>query len=114
MAHVEDYRLPTAIRRSSHRGTGRSVEAPRAQRPHRRRRGPLRTQRGLCRADGVRRRRTRHPRREAQSPRRRGALGHPIGASGGILTTTMLYAMERADHHRGIVEMTSAVAARLR
>ncbi len=31
------------------------------------------------------------------------ALGHPIGASGGILTTTMLYAMERADHHRGIV-----------
>ncbi|NHN63248.1 thiolase family protein [Haloarcula sp. JP-Z28] len=34
------------------------------------------------------------------------ALGHPIGASGGILTTTMLYAMERADHHRGIVGMS--------
>ncbi|EMA01043.1 acetyl-CoA C-acetyltransferase [Haloarcula vallismortis] len=34
------------------------------------------------------------------------ALGHPIGASGGILTTTMLYAMEREDHHRGIVGMS--------
>ncbi|WP_424003645.1 thiolase family protein [Haloarcula salina] len=34
------------------------------------------------------------------------ALGHPIGASGGILTTTMLYAMEREDHHRGVVGMS--------
>ena len=34
------------------------------------------------------------------------ALGHPLGASGGILTTTLLYAMERADHHRGVVAMS--------
>ncbi|MDS0222133.1 thiolase family protein [Haloarcula sp. S1AR25-5A] len=34
------------------------------------------------------------------------ALGHPIGASGGILTTTLLYAMERDDHHRGVVGMS--------
>ncbi|MFC6862471.1 thiolase family protein [Halomicroarcula sp. GCM10025817] len=34
------------------------------------------------------------------------ALGHPIGASGGILTTTLLYAMEREDHDRGIVGMS--------
>ncbi|WP_276271523.1 thiolase family protein [Haloarcula litorea] len=34
------------------------------------------------------------------------ALGHPIGASGGILTTTLLYAMERADHDRGVVGMS--------
>ncbi|WP_254273999.1 thiolase family protein [Haloarcula marina] len=34
------------------------------------------------------------------------ALGHPIGASGGILTTTLLYAMEREDHDRGVVGMS--------
>ncbi|MFC7249995.1 thiolase family protein [Halomicroarcula sp. GCM10025324] len=35
------------------------------------------------------------------------ALGHPIGASGGILTTTLLYAMEREDHDRGVVGMSA-------
>jgi acetyl-CoA C-acetyltransferase len=34
------------------------------------------------------------------------ALGHPIGASGGILTTTLLYAMEHEDATRGIVGMS--------
>ncbi|QIO22492.1 thiolase family protein [Haloarcula sp. JP-L23] len=34
------------------------------------------------------------------------ALGHPIGASGGILTTTLAYAMEREDHDRGVVGMS--------
>ena len=34
------------------------------------------------------------------------ALGHPIGASGAILTTTLLYAMEREDVHRGVVAMS--------
>ena len=34
------------------------------------------------------------------------ALGHPIGASGGILTTTLLYAMEHEDHDRGVVAMS--------
>lgn len=34
------------------------------------------------------------------------ALGHPIGASGGILTTTLVHSMERADHDWGIVGMT--------
>ena len=34
------------------------------------------------------------------------ALGHPIGASGGILTTTLLYAMEHGDLDRGVVAMS--------
>jgi len=34
------------------------------------------------------------------------ALGHPIGASGGILTTTLLYAMEHRDLDRGVVAMS--------
>jgi acetyl-CoA C-acetyltransferase len=34
------------------------------------------------------------------------ALGHPIGASGGILTTTLVHSMERADHTWGVVGMT--------
>ena len=34
------------------------------------------------------------------------ALGHPIGASGGILATTLLYAMERGDLDRGGVAMS--------
>ncbi|WP_276251044.1 thiolase family protein [Haloarcula rara] len=34
------------------------------------------------------------------------ALGHPIGASGGILTTTLLYAMEHEDLDRGVVAMS--------
>ncbi|MDS0258338.1 thiolase family protein [Haloarcula sp. S1CR25-12] len=34
------------------------------------------------------------------------ALGHPIGASGGILTTTLLYAMEHGDYDRGVVAMS--------
>jgi len=34
------------------------------------------------------------------------ALGHPIGASGGILTTTLAYRMRREDHDRGIVGMS--------
>jgi len=34
------------------------------------------------------------------------ALGHPIGASGGILTTTLVYAMEREDLDRGVVAMS--------
>jgi len=34
------------------------------------------------------------------------ALGHPIGASGGILTTTLVHAMEREDHDRGVVGMS--------
>lgn len=34
------------------------------------------------------------------------SLGHPIGASGGILTTTLAYRMERGDLDRGIVGMS--------
>ncbi|MFB6218147.1 MAG: acetyl-CoA C-acyltransferase [Halobacteriaceae archaeon] len=34
------------------------------------------------------------------------ALGHPIGASGAILTTTLLYGMERAGHDLGVVGMS--------
>ncbi|MBX0302868.1 thiolase family protein [Haloarcula salinisoli] len=34
------------------------------------------------------------------------ALGHPIGASGGILTTTLVYAMEHGDLDRGVVAMS--------
>ena len=34
------------------------------------------------------------------------ALGHPIGASGGILTTTLVYAMEQEGIERGIVGMS--------
>jgi len=34
------------------------------------------------------------------------ALGHPIGASGGILTTTIAHAMVREDHDRGVVGMS--------
>ncbi|WP_135302286.1 thiolase family protein [Haloarcula amylovorans] len=34
------------------------------------------------------------------------ALGHPIGASGGILATTLVYAMEREDLDRGVVGMS--------
>ena len=34
------------------------------------------------------------------------ALGHPIGASGGILTTTLLYAMEREEVELGVVGMS--------
>jgi len=34
------------------------------------------------------------------------ALGHPIGASGGILTTTLAHAMVREDHDYGVVGMS--------
>jgi len=34
------------------------------------------------------------------------ALGHPIGASGGILTTTIAHAMVREDHDYGVVGMS--------
>jgi acetyl-CoA C-acetyltransferase len=34
------------------------------------------------------------------------ALGHPIGASGGILTTTIAHEMVREDHDRGVVGMS--------
>ncbi|MDL5362308.1 thiolase family protein [Halalkalicoccus sp. NIPERK01] len=34
------------------------------------------------------------------------ALGHPIGASGGILTTTLAHRMDREDHTRGVVGMS--------
>jgi len=34
------------------------------------------------------------------------ALGHPIGASGGILTSTLLYAMERDSLQRAVVGMS--------
>jgi len=34
------------------------------------------------------------------------ALGHPIGASGGILTTTLVHAMVREDHDYGVVGMS--------
>ncbi|MGM0591429.1 MAG: thiolase family protein [Halobacteriota archaeon] len=34
------------------------------------------------------------------------ALGHPIGASGGMLTTTLAYALEHDGHDRGIVGMS--------
>jgi len=34
------------------------------------------------------------------------AMGHPIGASGGILTTTLTHAMEREDYDRGVVGMS--------
>ena len=34
------------------------------------------------------------------------ALGHPIGASGGILTTTLVYAMERERIDQGVVGMS--------
>jgi acetyl-CoA C-acetyltransferase len=34
------------------------------------------------------------------------ALGHPIGASGGILATTLLYAMRDADADRGVIGMS--------
>ncbi|MCL7416801.1 MAG: hypothetical protein M8354_03030 [Halalkalicoccus sp.] len=34
------------------------------------------------------------------------SLGHPIGASGGILTTTLAHRMDREDHTRGVVGMS--------
>lgn len=34
------------------------------------------------------------------------ALGHPIGASGGILTTTLVHRMRRENHERGVVAMS--------
>lgn len=34
------------------------------------------------------------------------ALGHPIGASGGILTATLVHAMERADDEYGVAGMS--------
>lgn len=34
------------------------------------------------------------------------ALGHPIGASGGILTTTLVHRMEREGYGRGVVGMS--------
>jgi acetyl-CoA C-acetyltransferase len=34
------------------------------------------------------------------------ALGHPIGASGGILVTTIAHEMVREDHDRGVVGMS--------
>jgi acetyl-CoA C-acetyltransferase len=34
------------------------------------------------------------------------ALGHPIGASGGILTTSIAHAMVREDLSRGVVAMS--------
>jgi acetyl-CoA C-acetyltransferase len=34
------------------------------------------------------------------------ALGHPIGASGGILTTSIVHSMVREDHDRGVVGMS--------
>jgi acetyl-CoA C-acetyltransferase len=33
------------------------------------------------------------------------ALGHPIGATGAILTVKLMHALERLDAHRGIVTM---------
>ena len=33
------------------------------------------------------------------------ALGHPVGATGAILTVKLMHALERLDRQRGIVTM---------
>jgi acetyl-CoA acyltransferase len=33
------------------------------------------------------------------------ALGHPLGATGAVLTAKILYEMERENHHWGVVSM---------
>jgi acetyl-CoA C-acetyltransferase len=37
------------------------------------------------------------------------AFGHPIGGSGGMLTTSLAYATERDDLERGLVGMSVGV-----
>jgi acetyl-CoA C-acetyltransferase len=36
------------------------------------------------------------------------ALGHPLGATGAILTGTLLDELERRDLHRGVVTLCAA------